>query len=74
MTVEKLIEELSRMPKKADVGIIYDGFLGDEISDVWLARNGTVAISDGSNAVYRTAHRPEDAPTADEEPYWSAPL
>jgi hypothetical protein len=73
MTVRELIERLKVMPLDADVAHLWDGEPRTNIEHVWLSRAGDVVTADNGMVVYSTEARPEDAPTADEGPYWYTP-
>jgi hypothetical protein len=51
--------------------VIYDGSMRLRASNVWLARNGQVAITGDGQPVYDLRERPDGTP--DDDPYWSTP-
>lgn len=73
MTVAKLIRQLEKMPPDARVWHLWDGALRTEINHVWLTRVGTVGTGDDQQVCYDTNDRPTDAPTSEEDRYWSTP-
>lgn len=70
MNVGQLIEELSALNPDLPVGLVYDGADRIDVECVWLARKGSVLLSDSGHTVYETEDRPESAPTTEEDRYW----
>lgn len=73
MLVSELIAILKDMPPVAEVEVIWDGEPRTEVRNVHIARNGKVMLSDYGDVVYSTESRPIDAPTWEEDMYWSTP-
>lgn len=73
MKVSKLIERLQQMPPDADVFHLWDGELRTAIEHVWLSRDGVVGTADFNQVLYTGDSRPIDAPTEQENRYWSTP-
>jgi hypothetical protein len=71
VTAEELITLLAEMPPNAQVFHLWDGELRTEIQHVWLTRDGRIGTSDDREVCYSTEDRPVDAPTTEENPYWS---
>ena len=71
MKVHELIAALALMPKNSEVLHLWDGEARTAIEYVWLSRSGCVITSDFHQVCYSNASRPYDAPTAEEEPYWT---
>jgi hypothetical protein len=73
MKVSELIERLQKMPADAEVFHLWDGALRTAIQHVWLTRAGTVGTGDNNAVCYDTEDRPVDAPTEQDDRYWSTP-
>jgi hypothetical protein len=73
MKVFELIGRLQQMPPDADVYHLWDGELRTVIEHVWLSRDGVVGTADFNQVLYTGASRPVDAPTEEEDRYWSTP-
>ena len=73
MTVKELISQLMDMPQDAVVLHVWDGSARTEINFVWLSRGGDVITADYDMVCYHTEQRPIDAPTEEEDRYWSTP-
>ena len=71
MKVRELITALQTMPADADVKHLWDGCPRTSIEIVYLARSGEVVTSDYDMVCYYTDCRPADAPTEQQEPYWT---
>lgn len=61
------------MPQEAKVKYIYDGAAYGNTDLVWQTRGGNVRICSYAHNVYSTKNRPLDAPTQEEQKYWSTP-
>lgn len=70
MRVEELIEELKKMPQKAEVTHLWDGSLRTDINIVYESKNGLVVTSDFDMVCYYTKYRPINAPTEEEDAHW----
>lgn len=73
MKVRELIKILETMPKDAPVEHLWDGRTRTSIELVWLSKGGYVVTSDYGMVCYDTNDRPLDAPTGEEDRYWSTP-
>lgn len=74
MKVAELIEKLREMPPDANVWHVWDGAARTQIEYVWLSRGGEVITADEDEVVYDTGSRPLDAPTSEEDRYWTTPV
>jgi hypothetical protein len=70
MKTKDLIEVLRTMPPDSDVYHLWDGEPRTAIAVVYLSRNGDVITADYDMVCYTDRHRPADAPSSKEEPYW----
>ncbi len=59
------------MPQDATVSVLFDGELRLDVNVVYESKGGEVVISDYDMVCYSTDSRPKDAPTEDEDRYWS---
>ena len=73
MRVSELIYALKKMPQDAEVEHLWDGEPRTAINFVYLSKDGRVITADYNQDCYSTAGRPVDAPTRDEQTYWSTP-
>jgi hypothetical protein len=73
MKVSELIERLQEMPLDAEVLHLWDGGLRTAIEHVWLTRTGVVGTGDHDQVCYDTDGRPLEAPTQEQDRYWSTP-
>lgn len=62
MNTKQLIEKLSYLPPEAVVGYVWDGEVRSIVEYVWLARDGSVVLSDGE-VPYSTDSRPKGSKT-----------
>lgn len=73
MTVKELIIELQKMPQDARVFHLWDGEPRTAINVVYETKNGKVMTSDFEMVCYSTDARPKEAPTSEDDRYWSTP-
>lgn len=71
MTVKEIIKALLEMPQDAEMGHLWDGAVRSMVDVVYLGRNGTVVGAPEGEPAYYNDDRPEDAPSSEEEPYWT---
>ena len=73
MKVGELIKVLETMPHDAELFHLWDGEARTHIEHIWLSRDGDVITADHGMVCYSTETRPMDAPTSEEDRYWSTP-
>lgn len=73
MNVQKLIEQLQKMPKEQSVLIVYDGAARMEADFVWVSRSGEVLLGGSGEPVYYDKDRPVDAPSEIAMERWITP-
>jgi len=73
MIVKELIAILQKMPQEAGVFHLWDGKPRTAINIVYETKNGEVMTADYEMYCYPTNARPKEAPTYEEDRYWTTP-
>lgn len=71
MITKDLIKALQTKPPTAQVLVMYDGSASRHAELVWLSRAGKVILSAYNEPVYDDKDRPTNAPTTEQDRYWS---
>lgn len=71
MKVHELIEKLKEFPQDRDVSILYDMEIRMGANIIYLSKGGDIVITDYNESVYSDDSRPVDAPTREEQQWYS---
>ena len=72
MKAEELINELKKLPPKADVHLLWDGEARSSCEIVFLSKGDYIVLCDEMDVIYSDESRPKDAPTEKENRYYKA--